>query len=79
MTGPLGVILRMTISFQAERKPVWDDLGEAVNPLLGAGGRVGAGRGGDQVFTVSDEVQLCGSVGSSQWLPKTQKGKTGGI
>ena len=42
MTGPLGVILRMTISFQAERKPVWDDLGEAVNPLLGAGGGGGA-------------------------------------
>ena len=76
MTGPLGVILRMTISFQAERKPVWDDLGEAVNPLLGAGG---GGQGRDQVFTVSDELQLCGSVGSSQWLPKTQKGKTGGI
>lgn len=37
MTGPLGVVLRTTISFQAERKPVWDDLGEADNPLLGEG------------------------------------------
>lgn len=35
MTGRLGVILRATISFQAERKPVWDDLEEADNPLLG--------------------------------------------
>lgn len=41
------------------------------------GGRSPVGSGGDKVFTVSDEVQLCASVGSSQWHPKTQKGKTG--
>lgn len=29
------------------------------------------------MFTVSDEVQLCASVGSNQCHPKTQKGKMG--
>ena len=76
MTGPLAVILRMTISFQAERKPVWDDLGEAVNPLLGAGGG-GWGRGGAEIkyllflMRFSCVVQLAAVNGSLR--PKKER------